>query len=58
MFQYANIYYIQKGFFELSVRDRAWMVLYIGSAWNCPPSHYFALRERRARQGGICYRRR
>jgi hypothetical protein len=29
------IYYIQKGFFELSVRDCAWTVLHARSAWIC-----------------------
>jgi hypothetical protein len=29
------IYYIQKGFFELFVRDCAWKVLHARSAWIC-----------------------
>ena len=32
------------------------MILHAYSTWNCPPSHYFTLRERRAQRGGICSR--
>jgi hypothetical protein len=30
-----SIYYIQKGFFELTIHDCAWMVLHVRSAWIC-----------------------
>jgi hypothetical protein len=34
----VSIYYIQGAFFELSVRDPAWMVLHARSTRNCHPS--------------------